>query len=127
MGPLLKRKYPDIKLMVHDDQVYSLKSRLEQSGAGVLDSEFVDGIAFHWSLPPSLRLHSYTLTITHSHTLTITCTCCDDEIKGIQDQELFSCSFSDSPSLLLSLDCCSVQFKLDARSQKIALARKFDD
>ena len=34
----------------------------------------------------------------HSHTLTITCTCCDDEIKGIQDQDLFTCSVSDSLS-----------------------------
>ena len=33
-----------------------------------------------------------------SHTLTITCTCCYDEGKGIQDQDLFSCSFSDSLS-----------------------------
>jgi glucosylceramidase len=48
IGPVVKAKYPQIKLMVHDDQVYALKSRLEQSGAGVLDSEYVDGIAFHW-------------------------------------------------------------------------------
>ena len=40
----------------------------------------------------------YTLTITHSHTLTITCTCRYDEIKGTQDQDLFSCPFSDSLS-----------------------------
>ena len=36
------------------------------------------------------------LTITHSHTLIITCTCCYDETKGTQDQDLLSCSFSDS-------------------------------
>ena len=34
----------------------------------------------------------------HSHTLTTYCTCCYDEIKGAQDQDLFSCSFSDSLS-----------------------------
>ena len=41
----------------------------------------------------------------HSHALTVYCTCCYDEIKRIQDQDLFSCSFSDSLSLssLLSL------------------------
>ena len=32
------------------------------------------------------------------HTFTITCTCCYDEIKGAQDQDLFSCSFSESLS-----------------------------
>jgi glucosylceramidase len=48
IGPAVKAKYPEIKLMVHDDQVYALKSRLEESGAGLLDSEYVDGIAFHW-------------------------------------------------------------------------------
>ena len=37
----------------------------------------------------------YTLTITHPHTLTGTCTCCHDKIEGTQDQDLFSCSFSD--------------------------------
>ena len=52
----------------------------------------------------------------HSHALTITCTCCYDEIKGIQDQDLFTCSFSDSlcprPSLSASspqLILCGVQ------------------
>jgi hypothetical protein len=30
--------------------------------------------------------------------LTTTCTCCYDETKGTQDQNLFSCSFSDSLS-----------------------------
>ena len=44
--------------------------------------------------PPCL----YTLTITRSHTLLITCTCCYDEIKGTQDQDLYSYSFSDSLS-----------------------------
>ena len=43
---------------------------------------------------PALQLHTHTLT--HPHTLTIACTCCYDEIKGAQDQDLFSCSFSDS-------------------------------
>ena len=38
------------------------------------------------------------VSLTHSHTLTITCTCCCDEIKGIQDQDIFS-----SHSLILSL------------------------
>ena len=40
----------------------------------------------------------------HSHTLTITCTCCYDEIKGTQDPDLFSCSFSliIPPGLLFS-------------------------
>ena len=35
------------------------------------------------------------------HTLTINCTCCDDEIKGTQVQDLFSCSFSDSLSAIM--------------------------
>ena len=48
IGPLVKAKYPHIKMMVHDDQVYALKSRLEVSGNGILDSPFVDGIAYHW-------------------------------------------------------------------------------
>ena len=51
------------------------------------------------SLIGSLSMHI--ITITHSqhyytHNTTITCTCCDDEINGIQDQDLFSCSFSSS-------------------------------
>ena len=37
---------------------------------------------------------------THNHPLPITCTCCYDEIKGTQDQDLFSCSFCHS--LILS-------------------------
>ena len=37
-------------------------------------------------------------TCSHSHTLTIYYTCCYDEIKGPQDQDLCSCSFSDSLS-----------------------------
>ena len=41
--------------------------------------------------------HAHSLIL--SHTLTITCTFCYDESKGIQDQDLFSCSFSDSLSL----------------------------
>ena len=41
---------------------------------------------------------SCTCTITPS-LFTITCTCCYDEIKGTQNQDLFSCSFSDSLSL----------------------------
>ena len=44
----------------------------------------------------TMTLH--TLTIAHSYALTITCTCCHDEIKGTQDQDLFSCSFSILPS-----------------------------
>ena len=51
LGPLIKAKHPSIKLMIHDDQVYALKSRLEGSGAGILDSPHVDGIAFHWQVP----------------------------------------------------------------------------
>ena len=39
------------------------------------------------------------ITLAMPHTLTITCTCCNDEIKGIQDQDLSSCSFSDSVSM----------------------------
>ena len=42
--------------------------------------------------PLSLSASSYS----HPHTLPITCTCCHDEIKGTQDQDLFSCSFSNS-------------------------------
>ena len=34
--------------------------------------------------------------MSHSLAVSITCTCCYDEIKRIQDQDLFSCSFSDS-------------------------------
>ena len=37
--------------------------------------------------------------LSHSHTLPITCTCCYEEINGTQDQDLFSCSFSDSLSI----------------------------
>lgn len=48
LGPRLKARFPGIKLMVHDDQVYSLRSRLEESGAGLLGSDFVDGVAYHW-------------------------------------------------------------------------------
>ena len=36
----------------------------------------------------------------HPHTHPITCTCCHDEIKGTQD---FSCSFSDSLSVILCI------------------------
>ena len=52
----------------------------------------------------------HTLTIAHSYTLTITCTCCHDEIEGTQDQDIFSCSFSDS-SWLPPFDCtdCSAE------------------
>ena len=48
-----------------------------------------------WVWASALQPH----TIIHPHTLTITCTSRCDEIKGIQDQDLFSCSFSDSFSL----------------------------
>ena len=44
-------------------------------------------------------LQPHTHTITHSHTHPITCTRCCDAIKGTQDQD-FSCSFSDSLSLV---------------------------
>ena len=53
----------------------------------------------------------------HSHTLPITCTCCYDEIKGTQDQDLFSSSFSDSHShtslthMLITCTCCDDQIK----------------
>ena len=52
-----------------------------------------------WDGSSDLQPHS------HSHVFTIACTCCYDQIKGIHDQDLFSCSFSDSHSqrpLLLS-------------------------
>jgi len=48
LGPLMRDKHPDLKIMVHDDQVYALKERLLESGAGILSSEYVDGVAFHW-------------------------------------------------------------------------------
>merc|ERR1712224_569458 len=48
VGPLMRKKHPHLKMMIHDDQVYSLKSRLVQEGAGILSSQFVDGVAFHW-------------------------------------------------------------------------------
>ena len=48
---------------------------------------------------------SRSLPLTHSHTFTITCACCHDEIKGAQDRDLFSCSFSDSLSASSSLLC----------------------
>ena len=61
----------------------------------------VDGQARDMNLSVSWYLPlSHTHTLTHSHTLLITCTCCYDEVKGTQDQD-FSCSFSDSLSLIL--------------------------
>ena len=42
---------------------------------------------------------SYSYSYSYTHTLTITCTCCHAVIKGTQDQDLFSCRFSDSLSL----------------------------
>lgn len=48
VGPLMKAKYKDIKIMVHDDQVYALSRRLENEGKGILESDYIDGIAFHW-------------------------------------------------------------------------------
>ena len=39
---------------------------------------------------------------------TITCTCCYDESKGIQGQDLISCSFSDSPSCTCSSSSTSL-------------------
>jgi hypothetical protein len=45
-------------------------------------------------------LDAFNLGLSLSHTLTITCTCCYDVIKGIQDKNLFSCSFSDSLSCI---------------------------
>ena len=52
----------------------------------------------------------HTHTIIHTHNTTITCTCCCDEIKGVQDQDLVSCSFSDSLSCSLwptvPVTCC---------------------
>ena len=40
-------------------------------------------------------LQPRTHPIIHQHAHNITCTSCCDEIKGVQDQDLFSCSFSD--------------------------------
>mmetsp|Transcript_56555 Transcript_56555/g.143074 ORF Transcript_56555/g.143074 Transcript_56555/m.143074 type:complete len:688 (+) Transcript_56555:65-2128(+) len=48
LGPLMRKSYPDMKIMVHDDQIYALKPRLLDQGNGILTSEFVDGIAYHW-------------------------------------------------------------------------------
>eukprot|EP00746_Dinoflagellata_sp_MGD_P021131 gnl/MRDRNA2_/MRDRNA2_14930_c0_seq1.p1 gnl/MRDRNA2_/MRDRNA2_14930_c0~~gnl/MRDRNA2_/MRDRNA2_14930_c0_seq1.p1 ORF type:complete len:692 (-),score=126.95 gnl/MRDRNA2_/MRDRNA2_14930_c0_seq1:204-2279(-) len=48
VGPLMRAKHKDIKIMVHDDQLYSLSKRLENEGKGILESEYMDGIAFHW-------------------------------------------------------------------------------
>lgn len=48
VGPLMREAHPDLKIMVHDDQVYSLQDRLLQQGSGILSSEYVDGVAFHW-------------------------------------------------------------------------------
>ena len=66
------------------------------------------------SLTPSASLTSLTLLLSHSaaaalsqshpRSLTITCTCCYDVIKGTQDQDLFSSSFSDSLSLGVGWD-----------------------
>eukprot|EP00656_Telonema_subtile_P018738 TRINITY_DN2015_c0_g1_i3.p1 TRINITY_DN2015_c0_g1~~TRINITY_DN2015_c0_g1_i3.p1 ORF type:complete len:542 (-),score=93.21 TRINITY_DN2015_c0_g1_i3:1-1626(-) len=46
LGPLIKQKYPGIKIMVHDDQIYSIESRLQHTG--LLSSDLVDGVAYHW-------------------------------------------------------------------------------
>ena len=60
-------------------------------------------IAIHW-LPQEMIPMRFCLCIvsdssySHPHTLLITSTWCYDEIKGTQDQDLFSCSFSDSLS-----------------------------
>merc|ERR1712129_479440 len=48
LGPLMRKKYPDMKIMVHDDQIYALKERLLDQGKDILTSDFVDGIAYHW-------------------------------------------------------------------------------
>merc|ERR1712048_20941 len=48
VGPLMRKKYPHIKIMVHDDQVYSLEKRLVEQNSGILTSEYMDGVAFHW-------------------------------------------------------------------------------
>ena len=55
--------------------------------------------------------HSVSLTLCVSLSVCSICTCCYDEIKGTQDQDLFSCSFSDSLSVPLSL--CLTQVSIN--------------
>ena len=63
------------------------------------------------TVPPAcLSPYCLGLRICPSHSLSRThflLTCCYDESKGIQIQDLFSCSFSDSHSISLRASLCS--------------------
>jgi glucosylceramidase len=48
LGPLMRKRYPHLKIMIHDDQVFTLHERLLDSGGNILSSKYVDGVAIHW-------------------------------------------------------------------------------
>ena len=83
---------------------YSFSDSLYYSLSVILSFSVILSTSVTPSLSAKLTL-SVCVTITHSHTLLITCTCCYGQIEGTQDKD-FSCSFSDSLSLCLSLSTC---------------------
>ena len=106
LAQLLRCSYHDCvddAVPVHGCDAASLSSRL--SSFLTLCSPLLRQLLSHCFTTHSSALQPHTHTLTHSHTFTISCTCCYDEIKGAQDQDLFSCSFSDSlyPFLCLPL------------------------
>jgi glucosylceramidase len=48
LGPTIKGAYPDIKIMMHDDQRYNLPKWPKVVLADPLAAQYVDGIAIHW-------------------------------------------------------------------------------
>jgi glucosylceramidase len=48
LGPLMRQKHPNVKIMVHDDQKELLPQFLHDLFAVPNAAQYVDGIAFHW-------------------------------------------------------------------------------
>jgi O-glycosyl hydrolase len=48
LGPMMRKRHPDVKIMIHDDQTISLPDLADK----VLDlpeaAKYVDGVGFHW-------------------------------------------------------------------------------
>eukprot|EP00928_Gymnodinium_smaydae_P064242 TRINITY_DN47637_c0_g1_i1.p1 TRINITY_DN47637_c0_g1~~TRINITY_DN47637_c0_g1_i1.p1 ORF type:complete len:715 (-),score=53.45 TRINITY_DN47637_c0_g1_i1:146-2146(-) len=48
LGPLFRKKHPDLKLMIHDDQTIALMT----AAKAILDdpeaAKYIDGVAYHW-------------------------------------------------------------------------------
>lgn len=102
VGPKMKAKYPDMKIMVHDDQVYALKERLLNDGVDVIASDLVDGVAYHWYGSTSATLENGTAQ--HATPLPLGPAAFNG---GIQVKEVFDKHIKGKGKFMLATEACN--------------------